>query len=68
MKHKRSGSLEQLQGEMCSNLYSEALALAGTTFSDNIPTFRDLLLEMGKLMTRLFSQLIYEKKSVIIFH
>lgn len=46
VKHKRSGSLEQLQEEMCSNLYSEALALAATTFSDDVPTFRDLTVEM----------------------
>ncbi|XP_068217907.1 uncharacterized protein [Palaemon carinicauda] len=46
VKHKRSGSLEQLQEEMCSNLYSEALALAATTFSDDVPTFRDLIIEM----------------------
>ncbi|XP_045616513.1 UPF0764 protein C16orf89 homolog [Procambarus clarkii] len=46
VKHKRSGSVEQLQGEMCSNLYSEALSLATAMFTDNILTFRDLLLEM----------------------
>ncbi|XP_071535076.1 UPF0764 protein C16orf89 homolog [Panulirus ornatus] len=46
VKHKRSGSVEQLQGEMCSNLYSEALSLASALFTENILTFRDLLLEM----------------------
>lgn len=46
VKHKRSGSVEQLQGEMCSNLYTDAVSLATATFTDNILTFRDLLLEM----------------------
>ncbi|XP_037773877.1 uncharacterized protein LOC119570028, partial [Penaeus monodon] len=46
VRHDRSGSIEQLQGEMCSNLYSEALTLTSVAFSDNVLNNRDLLMEM----------------------
>ncbi|KAG7167872.1 UPF0764 protein C16orf89-like 2 [Homarus americanus] len=46
VKHKRSESVEQLQGELCSNLYSEAHSLAAAMLNDNNLKFRDLLLEM----------------------
>ncbi|KAK8384393.1 hypothetical protein O3P69_009299 [Scylla paramamosain] len=48
VRHKRTGSLEQLQAEMCANLYVQACSLPPSLQTDPNPAaVWDLFLEMG---------------------
>lgn len=51
IREKRSTSIEQIQGEMCANLFLELTNIANSTLSknnNNAGNQRDLFLEMRK--------------------